>query len=220
VVEALDSNIDFGAEAFPYLEGREGHVAGIPVRAMRIGFTGELSFELHCPSSHARALWDSVLDAGREHGLVPYGLEASRILRLEKGHILIGQDTDALTSPDELGFGWAVSKKKPFFVGKRALEMRRNLGQKRALVGLSFEAGAENVPGESCLVLKGGHPVGHVTSVAWSPTLGRTIALAYVAAEDAAAGSLVTIRCRNGAVVKTPVVHHAFFDPKNERQDI
>lgn len=220
VVDALDGDIDFSAEGFPYLNGRQGVVAGIPTRAMRIGFTGELSFELHCPSSHAPDLWKAVMQAGKAQGLVPYGLEASRILRLEKGHILIGQDTDALTSPDELGFGWAVSKKKPFFVGKRALEMRRNLGQTRALVGLSFGPEAANLPDESCLVLKDGKPVGHVTSVAWSPTVGRTIALAYVAQQDAAAGSTVTIRARNGAMIQAPVVPHGFFDPTNERQDI
>ncbi|RUU54773.1 aminomethyltransferase, partial [Mesorhizobium sp. M2C.T.Ca.TU.009.01.2.1] len=113
VLKALDSDIDFSRDAFPYLSGRDGMVAGVPVRVMRIGFTGELSYELHCPSSLAPSLWDAVMAAGRPHGLRPYGLEASRILRLEKGHILIGQDTDAITTPDELGFGWAVSKKKP-----------------------------------------------------------------------------------------------------------
>ncbi|TIT01842.1 MAG: aminomethyltransferase, partial [Mesorhizobium sp.] len=99
VLEALQSDIDFSRDAFPYLSGREGTVAGVPVRVMRIGFTGELSYELHCPSSLAPALWDAVMAAGRPHGLRPYGLEASRILRLEKGHILIGQDTDAITTP-------------------------------------------------------------------------------------------------------------------------
>ncbi|RUW64726.1 aminomethyltransferase, partial [Mesorhizobium sp. M2A.F.Ca.ET.067.02.1.1] len=78
VLEALQSDIDFSRDAFPYLSGREGTVAGVPVRVMRIGFTGELSYELHCPSSLAPALWDAVMAAGRPHGLRPYGLEASR----------------------------------------------------------------------------------------------------------------------------------------------
>ncbi|WP_290428750.1 2Fe-2S iron-sulfur cluster-binding protein [Defluviimonas salinarum] len=219
VLQALSSDIDFSPAGFPYLEGRIGVVAGIPVRVMRIGFTGELSYELHCPSSHAPALWDAVMAAGAPLGLRPYGLEASRILRLEKGHILIGQDTDALTSPDELGFGWAVSKKKAFFVGKRALEMRRRLGESRRLVGLIFEPGTE-APGESCLVLRGGEPVGHVTSVAHSPTLGRVIALAYTHVEDAAPGTEVTIRARSGKLVTGRVAGHAFVDPENRRQEI
>ncbi|KIC12743.1 aminomethyltransferase [Leisingera sp. ANG-M1] len=218
IVEALESDIDFSRDGFAYLDGREGTVAGVPVRAMRIGFTGELSYELHCPSTYAKTLWDAVMQAGVTHGLRPYGLEASRILRLEKGHILIGQDTDALTSPDELGFGWAVSKTKPFFVGKRAIEMRRNKGLPRKLVGLTFDG--PDVPGESCLVLKDDIPVGHVTSVLWSPTLNTHIALAYVHGDDAAEGTPVTVKCRNGARVTAPVRGHAFFDPDNKRQEL
>ncbi|MER8433157.1 2Fe-2S iron-sulfur cluster-binding protein [Mesorhizobium caraganae] len=220
VLEALEGDIDFSREAFPYLSGREGVVAGVPMRVMRIGFTGELSFELHCPSSLAPALWDAVMEAGKPHGLTPYGLEASRILRLEKGHILIGQDTDAITTPDELGFGWAVSKKKPFFVGKRSIEMRARLGQARKLVGLQFPAGAKDIPGESCLVLRGNDPVGQITSIGFSPTLGCSIALAYVHVDDSIDGSRVMVKCRNGALVEVPVVGHAFFDPTNARQEM
>lgn len=220
VLQALTGDIDFGREAFPYLAGREGVVAGVPVRAMRIGFTGELSYELHCPSSFAVSLWDAAMEAGRPHGLRPYGLEASRILRLEKGHILIGQDTDALTTPEELGFGWAVSKKKPFFVGKRSIEMRGRLGQTRRLVGLQFPAGAQDIPAESCLVLRGGVPTGQITSIGFSPTLGSPIALAYVHVDDAQPGKRVTVKCRNGLPVEVPVVGHSFFDPSNARQEM
>ena len=220
VLQALESDIDFGCEAFPYLSGREGVVAGVPVRVMRIGFTGELSYELHCPSSLAPVLWDAVMAAGKPRGLRPYGLEASRILRLEKGHILIGQDTDAITTPDELGFGWAVSKKKLFFVGKRSIEMRARLGQSRKLVGLRFPAGAGNTPGDSCLVLRGGAPVGQITSIGFSPTLGCAVALAYVHVDDSAEGSRVTVKCRNGQLAEVPVVAHAFFDPANARQEM
>ncbi len=222
VVEALNSNIDFSREGFAYLEGREGQVAGVPVRAMRIGFTGELSYELHCPSSHALTLWQAIMEAGKSVNLRPYGLEASRILRLEKGHILIGQDTDALTSPDELGFGWAVSKTKPFFIGKRAIEMRRNKGLPRKLVGLSFDAprDSQDVPQESCLVLRDNVPVGHVTSSLWSPTLNKHIALAYVHGDDSDIGTQVTLKCRNGKLLNAPVEGHAFFDPDNKRQEV
>lgn len=217
VVEELPGDIDFGRDAFAYLTGLSGTVAGVPVHAMRIGFTGELSFELHCPASRAKDLWDAVMTAGRPHGLRPYGLEASRILRLEKGHILIGQDTDALTSPHDLGFGWAISKTKPFFVGKRALEMRQRLEPTRKLAALSFAEGVA-VPDVSCLVLKDGHPVGHVTSSAHSPTLGHGIALAFVAAEDSVPDRTVLIRGRDGRMVEGTVRDHAFFDPEGERQ--
>lgn len=220
VLQTLSGDIDFSREAFPYLCGREGVLAGVPVRVMRIGFTGEVSYELHCPSSYAPPLWDALMEAGRPYGLRPYGLEASRILRLEKGHILIGQDTDALTTPDELGFGWAVSKKKPFFVGKRSIEMRARLGETRRLMGLAFARGAKSVPAESCLVLHDGHPAGQITSIAFSPTLGHHIALAYVHSDDAAPGKTVTVKCRDGVLVEAPVVGHAFFDPDNARQEL
>ncbi|MEM8758720.1 MAG: 2Fe-2S iron-sulfur cluster-binding protein [Pseudomonadota bacterium] len=217
VVAALPGDIDFTPEAFPYLHGRTGTVAGVPVRAMRIGFTGELSFELHCPATRVRTLWDALMEAGAPHGLRPYGLEASRVLRLEKGHILIGQDTDALTGPDELGMGWAVSRKKPFFVGKRALEMRRRLPPKRRLAAIRFAQGVE-LPGESCLVLRDGRPVGHVTSVATSPTLSHGIALAFVAPEDARDGAEVSIRARSGRMATGRAGGHALYDPEGERQ--
>ncbi len=219
ILASLPGDIDFGREAFGYMDGRTGTVAGVLVRAMRIGFTGELSYELHCPASLAPALWDALIAAGAGSGLRPYGLEASRILRLEKGHIIIGQDTDALTSPAELGFGWAISRKKPFFVGKRSIEMRARLGETRRLVGLDL-SGQPEVPGESCLILRDGMPAGHVTSSAFSPTLGRQIALAYVHADDAASGSMVQVKCRSGRVIPVPVAHHVFFDPENSRQSI
>ena len=216
VLAALPGDIDFSGDAFPYLSGRCGVVAGVPVRAMRIGFTGELSYELHCPASLAPALWDAVMAAGEVR---PYGLEASRILRLEKGHILIGQDTDALSSPDELGMAWAVSSKKPFFVGKRSVEMRRRLGVARRLVPLAFPAGTRGL-GESCLVLADGVPAGHLTSVALSPTLGHPIALAWVPAGLAMPGTRVTVRARDGAVVTGDVAGHAFYDAGNTRQEV
>jgi sarcosine oxidase, subunit alpha len=219
VLEAIEGDIDFSQASFPYLEGRIGTVAGVPVRAMRIGFTGEVSFELHCPGSHALTLWGAIVGAGTQHGLRPYGLEASRILRLEKSHILIGQDTDAMTSPDELGFGWAVSKKKPFYIGRRSVEMRRRAGLTRRLVGLTFPAGPDLGLGEGCLVLRAGSPAGHITSYAHSPSLGHPIALAYVHPADSEAGSIVTLRARNGNRVTGTVTAHAFFDPNNSRQE-
>lgn len=219
-LEALGGDIDLGADAFPYLEGCTGHVAGCPVRIMRIGFTGELSFELHTPRSCGLPLWNALLEAGAPHGLKPYGLEASRILRLEKGHVIIGQDTDALSSPDELGMEWALSKKKPYYIGKPAVERRRELGLKRALV--RFELAPEDgaALGESCLVLHGGEPVGFVTSIGVSPGLGRMIGLAHARPEDNRPGARITLRDRKGAEVEAGIVGHAFYDPDNKRQEM
>ena len=98
--------------------------------------------------------------------------------------------------------------------------MRARLGHARRLVGLSFPADAQDLPYEGCLVLRNGQPVGGITSIGFSPTRGHYIALSYVHVEDAEEGSRVTIRCRNGALVVTPVVGRGFFDPDNKRQEL
>ncbi|MDZ7786673.1 MAG: hypothetical protein U5K73_00570 [Halofilum sp. (in: g-proteobacteria)] len=114
-----NTDIDFSAEAFPYIEARRGRIEGIPVRALRVGFVGELGYELHCPAACGEALWDLLLDAGHEYGIRPFGVEAQRTLRLEKGHIIVGQDSDNLTHPEEASMGWAIAREKPFTSARR-----------------------------------------------------------------------------------------------------
>jgi sarcosine oxidase, subunit alpha len=218
VLEALGS-LDVSPAAFPFLEGRVGHIAGCPVRAMRIGYSGELSFELHTPQSHGEALWTALMEAGAPFGLAPYGLEASRILRLEKGHIIIGQDTDAVSTADELGMAWALSMKKPFFIGKRSVELLRRRPARRRLVGFQCPA-PEPGPEESCLVLDGSNAVGHVTSAALSPTLNKLIGLAFVPAGLAQEANELTIKTRDGRHTQAQIVAPHFYDPANARQEI
>jgi sarcosine oxidase subunit alpha len=220
LLQALGGDIDFSADAFGFLDGRAGTVAGVPVLAMRIGFTGELSYELHVPHSKARQLWTKLMEVGPRFGLKPYGLEASRILRLEKGHIIIGQDTDAMTTPEELGMEWALSKKKTFYVGRTANRMRARQPLNRKLCG--FEIDQKSVPslGEGSLVFRNGHPVGFVSSIGYSPTLGKTIGLAYAHPDDATPGSKIEIRCFDGRNLTVPVVSPHFYDPQNSRQNL
>ncbi|MEZ2331373.1 2Fe-2S iron-sulfur cluster-binding protein [Mesorhizobium sp. RCC_202] len=220
VLEALGSDIDLASEAFPYLNGRTGVIGGCPVRIMRIGFTGELSYELHVPQSFGASLWRRLLEAGAPHGLEPYGLEASRILRLEKGHIIIGQDTDALSTPDELNMGWALSKTKQLHVGRTAIEARGKLGLKRRLCGFELPEGHGIRLAESCLVLRDGRPVGFVTSTCFSPTLGKWIGLAYADPCDTAPRSTLRIRGLCGKEIEANVVAKPFYDPENRRQEM
>lgn len=215
VLEMLDGDLAFDQGSFGFLEGRNGVICGCPVRIMRIGFTGELSYELHTAGSYAPALWAAL----RKAGVAPYGLEASRVLRLEKGHIIIGQDTDALSTPDELDMGWALSKKKPYFLGKPAVDARRAMDQKRRLCRFTASLDRIGDIGESCLVMKGEIAVGHVTSVLPSPTLDRLIGLAYAAPEDVKPGGKITIRSRAGRAVEVDLSAHAFYDPDNTRQE-
>ena len=207
-------------DGFPYLNGRSGVIGGCPARIMRIGFTGELSYELHVPQSFGAALWRKLLEAGAPYGLQPYGLEASRILRLEKGHIIIGQDTDALSTPDELAMGWALSKAKARYVGKTGVEARGRLGPKRRLCGFELPEGHGIRLAESCLVLRDGRPVGFVTSTCLSPTLNKWIGLAYADPRDAAPGSSLRIRGLCGKELEARVVPTPFYDPENQRQEM
>ncbi|MBM3508598.1 MAG: FAD-binding protein [Alphaproteobacteria bacterium] len=216
VLAPLVEGCGVDAGAFPYLGAFEARIAGIPARFLRVGFVGELGFEVHVPASQGEALWDALMDTGRGAGLVPFGVEAQRVLRLEKGHIIVGQDTDAMTTPEEADMLWAIAAKKPFFIGKRALVIRDKHLSRRKLVGFAV-AGAPPLQ-ESNLVLKGGNAVGFVTSVAWSPTLNRTIGLAYAAREDAAPDRSLVIRLDDGRDVRATVVKLPFYDPDAARQ--
>ena len=110
VLEALGSDIDLSPEACPYLAARIGKLAGVDVRLLRIGFVGELGYEIHPPASQSLGLWEALIDAGREYGIRPFGVEAQRVLRLEKGHVIVTQDTDGLTHPHEVDLGWALGR--------------------------------------------------------------------------------------------------------------
>ncbi|WP_269748133.1 FAD-dependent oxidoreductase [Enterovibrio coralii] len=114
VLEKVCNDVDFSPEAFPYLEYREGHIYGMPVRLMRVGFVGELGYEIHMPTLFALKIWDILMSAGEAFDMGPFGVEAQRLLRLEKGHIIVGQDTDGMSHPGELSLTWAIAKAKRF----------------------------------------------------------------------------------------------------------
>ena len=217
VLEALGCSIDLSADAFPYLGCREGDVAGIPARLMRVGFVGELGYELHVPSLFAAALWDAVMEAGAQWGIKPFGVEAQRLLRLEKGHIIVGQDTDGMTHPGEVGLEWAMNRSKPDFVGRRSVDILAASAPIRQLVGFSLDLTAPK-PLEGHLVIKDGDIVGNVTSCEISPTLNQIIGLAYAHPDDAKPGDRIAIRTEGGVLVQARVEALPFYDPDNARQ--
>jgi sarcosine oxidase subunit alpha len=216
----LETDIDFSKEAFPYMAVRIGKLAGVPVRVLRVGFVGELGYEIHCPAQMGEALWDQLLEAGKPFGIRPFGVEAQRVLRLEKGHIIVGQDTDGLTHPAEAGMEWALAKKKPFYVGKRAIDMQMAKPQTRKLVGFTLAGAGSPVPKECHLVIRNGDIAGRVTSCAYSPTLKKVIGLAYVPPDLTAEGARFKIRVDGGAMVEAEVVPTPFYDPQNKRQEM
>ncbi|HEX5701349.1 MAG TPA: aminomethyltransferase family protein, partial [Rubrobacter sp.] len=228
------TDIDLSEEAFPYLGVREGRVAGIPARVMRVGFVGELGYEVHVPADGGLHVWDAIAEAGEAAGIRTFGVEAQRRLRLEKGHVIVGQDTDGLTNPWEANMGWAVKLDKPFFIGKRTLEIlekkgqqqerhgdedRRLIGQMtqdRKLAGFALVGGGP-IPKECHLVIEDGEIIGRVTSVAYSEALGKVIGLAFLPS-DRAVGSRFQIRADGGEMVEAEVVKVPFYDPDNSRQ--
>ena len=216
----LCPDVDAGPEAFPYMAVREGHVADIPARILRVGFVGELGYEIHVPAGCGAALWERLTTAGHSFDMRPFGVEAQRVLRLEKGHIIIGQDTDGLTHPDEACMTWAISERKPFFVGGRAVEMHRRRGVARILVGFTLPADTQILPEESHLVVRDDEIIGRVTSIAHSPCLGHPIGLAYVAPDQAEPGIDFTIKGPGGRRIRATVSVLPFYDPQNLRQSI
>tara|TARA_B100000686_G_scaffold346277_1_gene432639 strand:+ start:25 stop:1671 length:1647 start_codon:yes stop_codon:yes gene_type:complete len=220
VLDQLTEDIDLSMEAFPYMDVRAGHVAGIPARLLRIGFVGELGFEIHVPSSQGEALWDALMSAGEKFDIRPFGLEAQRVLRLEKGHVIVGQDTDGLTFPAEANMTWAISRKKPFFVGGRANQVHESRPLLRKLVGFVIDDPNAPIPEECHLTLCGNNIVGRVTSAARSDVLARIIGLAYVAPSQAEIGVMFPIKIGTNRFLEAEVVPIPFYDPDNKRQEI
>jgi sarcosine oxidase subunit alpha len=201
---------DVAADEFRYLDARELSVAGVPTLALRIGFVGELGYELHFPSPAGEHLWDALVAEGAR----PFGLEPQRVLRLEKGHVIVGQDTDSESNLYSAGMPWLPKLEKDDFVGKLALEHFAEREEKERLVGFTMEE--DVIPAEGAQIVVEGVPVGRVTSARRSEAVGEVIGLAWVPADRADAGTRVEIhvdRLRKGA----RITHGAFFDPAGER---
>ncbi|MBM3487875.1 MAG: FAD-dependent oxidoreductase [Alphaproteobacteria bacterium] len=218
VLAGLVEDVDLAPGAFKYMDVRHGRVAGVAARLLRVGFVGELGYEIHMPAAYGQAVWTALADAGRAHGLRPFGVEAQRLLRLQKAHVIIGQDTDGLTTPAEANMGWAVGKTKTSFVGRAALAVRGTRPLQRVLVGFRMDASA-TVPPEASLVIEGDAIGGRVTSAARSAAAGGIIGLAFVPPSRAAEGSPFAIRLPSGAMVGAEVAPTPFYDPGNTRQE-
>jgi sarcosine oxidase, subunit alpha len=209
--------LDLSESGFPYLALREAQVAGAPCRIMRVGFVGELGYEIHLPAEHATNLWRALLATGASYGIRPFGVEAQRMLRLEKGHLIVGQDTDGLTNALEIDAPWALKMDKPFFVGQRSLRILDRQPRRQQLVGFTLPAGAPQAPKECHLVLDGADIAGRVTSVGYSPTLQRCIGLALVK-PAVAAGKSLRIRIDGGALIDAAIAKPPFYDAAGARQ--
>ncbi len=212
-VLARVTDVDVSNERLEYLGARQGTVAGAPALVMRIGFLGELGFEIHFPSTAAEHVWDAMMAAGAEFGIQPLGVEALKALRLEKGHIIIGIDTDSESTMLETSLDRMIAWDKGPFVGRDALVRMRDRGADRRLVGFV----ASDLPREGTAVLVGDAIGGRVTSARHSAVSGRVIGLAYVPAAVAHDDARFEMDMGEGRRA-TATVHLApFHDPDGER---
>ena len=209
------AELDCDPERFKYLDGRRGLVAGVPCLVLRIGFVGELGYEIHCPAAHGEHLWDALLEAGADVGIRPFGLEPQRVLRLQKMHIIVGQDTDSESNPYDAAMPWIVKlDRDQDFIGRWALEHAADRQSETLLVG--FEMTGATVPTEGAVVvLDGGTPAGQVTSARFSPQLEKVIGLAWVPAALANDGAAITISDA-GSTLEAQIVTQPFYDPAGE----
>ncbi len=223
LVGRLCDDVDLDPETFKYMQVRQGTVAGVADCIMwRIGFTGELSYEIHVPAGHGLHVWETLMDTGKDLGIGAFGLEAQRIMRLEKGHFIVGQDTDGLTKAPTVQMDMLLKTDKEDFAGKAELVWSMDPGVRASLpvlVGLQTTDPAV-VPEEACqIVVPGTNEIlGRVTSSRMSPTLSRSICLGQVHPSVAAPGTKVTIQLVDGNRVTAMVMeHHAHFDHEGER---
>ncbi len=196
-------DVDLASIGFYWFE--EGHVDGVAGVISRTGYTGEAGFELYVPSDSTRAVWDRLLEAGADRGLIPVGLGSRDSLRLEMGYALYGNDIDEGTSPLEAGLSWLVKLDKDPFVGRDALTAQKDAGLTRRLTG--FKLTERGFPRPGYEVIYRGKSVGPVRSGTLGPSLGYGIGTAYLP-PDAQAGDELRIRIRDrdiaGEVVRLP----------------
>jgi sarcosine oxidase subunit alpha len=227
VLRAVGTDLDVSRAAMPFMTWRDGQVAGVPARLARVSFSGELAFEVHVAGWHGLHVWEALLAAGAPFGITPYGTEAMHVLRAEKGFVMVGQDTDGTVTPDDLGMSWIVNLRKGDFVGRRSLR-RADLVRpdRRQLVGLLpddpralLPEGAQLVAAEHAQAAAPVPMLGHVTSSYDSATLGRTFALALLAAGRRRLGSTVHARTATGSAIPATVTEPVFYDPEGVRRD-
>jgi sarcosine oxidase subunit alpha len=206
---------DLSDEALPFLNWTRLTLSGVDVIAMRMGFVGELSYELLCPSGQAEFLWQQLLETGKPFGLVPFGLEALNICRLEKGHVVPGLDTDGFTTLFESSFGWMLNRTKTETVGKPMLDLIVNDDLHEQVIAFSLSGRSPICDG--CLVVNGPRQLGRVTSIRYSPLLEKTIGLALVAPhEDWREGGKVRL-WHDGNEIEADFAKPPFYDPSGER---
>ena len=215
----VNHDIDLSPDAFPFMAFRDGTVAGLPARVVRVSFTGELSFEVNVAPRHMTELWDKVMSAGASFGIEPVGSEGSHVLRVEKGFLSLGHEVDGTVDAFDLGMGWIMSKKKPDYIGKRSVEIRRAGGSvRRELVGLLPEDPNSQIPEGAPLTPDGAKQAteGLVTACVWSVVNDRWVALALLENGHSRHSETAHVRLTD-RVIPVQVTNPVFHDPDGIR---
>lgn len=225
VLGKLGLDIDLSSETFAHMDARQGHLGDVPVRVARVSFSGELGFEISVPWSFGASLWQRLLALGAPDGLIPFGTEALMVMRIEKGFLHVGSDTDGATMPQDVGFARVMTNKQADFIGRRSTmtpEGRRE--NRKQLIGLEALDTQTRIP-------VGGHVVGTsidkaplrsqgwVTSAAMSPMLERSVALAQIENGPKRIGEIVQI-FDNGKSVSARICNTAHYDLQGERLNV
>jgi methylglutamate dehydrogenase subunit C len=223
VLQSCVKGLDLSSDALPMMAIGHGTIDDAPVMICRLSFSGELAYEVFCGAGHGLHVWEALIEAGQDFGILPYGMEALGTLRIEKGHVT-GSEIDGRTTARDLYLSPFLSKKKPF-VGSAMMDRGGLIGPNRLkLVGLlsldnrAISGGAQLV--ENAERDEPGPSIGHVTAGTYSPALGRYIALALVRGGKDRHGTRVNIydpmRNRFGPA---EIVSHHMFDPDGSRMN-
>jgi len=206
------TDLELSNTSFALSNVRECQVAGVETRIIRVSFVSDNGYELHAPMGQIPHLWNALLDAGKNHGLRPFGSDTQRLLRLEMGHAMPGVDTDGLTNPFEISANWAIKMHKPYFIGQRSLAILAKRPLRKQLVPFVLaENYTSEMPMDCNLVVDGRDILGRVTSISYSKFLDRCIGFAYVTPDKKETGSVFDIRVDSGALVTATVVKAPFI---------
>ncbi|MFP6741891.1 MAG: glycine cleavage T C-terminal barrel domain-containing protein, partial [Alphaproteobacteria bacterium] len=223
LLSRLEPDFDIANGGFPFASVRQGRVAGLPARVFRVSFAGELGYEINVPAGYAETLWSHLGELGRDLGLMPYGLEALDVMRIEKGHVSAGTEIDGRTIPSDLGMDRMVSSTKDF-IGRALLDRPAlSANGRRQFVGLVPDDGVTPIPLGAQITRapwrgKPQSTIGHVTAALTSPTLGHPVALTLIEDGRSRMGEKVwAVSPVAQSSVEAVITQPAFYDPRGER---